>query len=358
MTPRFHPLTVRDVRRETPEAVSIAFDVPPALAEDYSFAPGQYLTLRRDFDGEEVRRSYSISSGLDDGELRIGVKTVPGGRFSTFATRALRAGDAIEVMTPTGRFTAPLAPGEARTHLAIAAGSGITPILSIVRSVLAREPKSRVVLLYGNRTVEDILFRGAIEDLKDRWLDRFAVVHVLSREANDVPLFEGRIDAAKIEHVVRRLVPGEHVDHAWLCGPFGLIDAARATLAGLGVEPRRIHVELFSTDGARPIAPADPPPAAAAPLEANAELIFAGRRHRVAVRPDEAILDAARRHGVDVPFSCKGGMCSTCRAKIVEGAVRMDVNYALEPWETTAGFVLTCQSHPTTERVVVDYDAL
>jgi ring-1,2-phenylacetyl-CoA epoxidase subunit PaaE len=357
MTPHFNRLTVKDIRRETPDAVSVTFDVPPDLAAAYRFDQGQYVTLRTMLGGEERRRSYSICSGLDDGEIRIGVKKVPGGQVSTFVNEALRVGDVLDVMTPMGRFTTPLVPSEPRVHLAVACGSGITPVLSIVKTVLAREPESRVVLVYGNRTADDIMFRTTIDDLKDSYVDRLSVFHVLSRQGGDVPLLSGRIDRDKLARIVTRTMAGGHVDHAFLCGPFGMIEEARAALEGLGVPHARIHVELFSTDGARPIE-VPRPSTTLAPGVASAEVIFAGRRQTIAVTPSESIVDAARRQGVEVPFSCKGGMCCTCRAKIVEGEVRMDVNYSLEPWETTAGFVLTCQSHPVTSKVVVDYDAL
>jgi ring-1,2-phenylacetyl-CoA epoxidase subunit PaaE len=361
MPPRFHTLTVREVRRETPEAISIAFDVPPALRDDYRFAPGQHVTLRARISGEECRRSYSICSGLDDGELRVAVKTVAGGRFSTFANRGLRPGDPLDVMTPMGRFTVPLDPGAARTYLAVAAGSGITPILSIIKTVLAREPRSRVLLLYGNRTTGSILFKGELEDLKDRYLGRLTVLHVLSRETLDVPLLSGRIDAAKLGTVLKRVLPARSIDHAFLCGPYGLIEEARAALEARGLPPERVHVELFTPadDAHRPAGAlgAHPADAAGADHAAEAELVLGGRRHRLGLLAGETIIEAAHRAGIEAPYSCKGGMCCTCRARLVEGEVRMATNYSLEPWELAAGFVLTCQSRAVSDRVVVDYDA-
>lgn len=362
MTPRFHPLTVREVRRETADAVSIAFDVPAELADAYRFQQGQYLTLEAEIGGETVRRSYSICSGLDDGELRVAVKRIDGGRFSGFANENLKAGDRIDVMTPMGRFTTPLEPEAARVFLGVAAGSGITPILSIARTVLAREPESRFVLLYGNRGVGSILFQEALDDLKDRFLDRFTLVHVLSREAGDVTLSSGRIDAAKIETAVRHLAPGGRVDHAFLCGPGGLVEAGRGALAALGLPADRIHVELFTPAEGVPPAPvhvgsaADA--AAGAGAAAEARIRLSGRSVSVPVAAGETIVDAARRAGLEVPYSCKGGMCCTCRAKITEGGVDMAVNWSLEPWEIAAGYVLTCQSRPATAVVAVDYDAV
>lgn len=362
MTPRFHALTVKAVRPETRDAVSIVFDIPADLADAYAFRPGQYLTLRTVIAGEEVRRSYSISSGLDDGEIRVAVKRVDGGLFSGFACGALKPGDRLDVMTPMGRFTLPIDPTAVRTVLAVAAGSGITPILSLMKSVLAREPGSRFVLVDGNRSTQDIIYRGEIEDLKDRYLDRLTVFHVLSRESFDLPLLAGRIDAGKLATILRRAVPEGSVDQALLCGPPGLVEEARACLVGLGLAPERIHVELFTpADGAGPAATRAAraeAPASGGTVAAIAEIRLDGRSFSVPVAPGETVIDAARRAGLDAPYSCKGGMCCTCRAKVVEGAVAMDANWSLEPWEIEAGFVLTCQSHPTTPTVRIDYDAM
>ena len=355
MTPRFHRLTVSDVRRETPDAVSVAFAIPPELAAAYAYAPGQYLTLRTRADGEEVRRSYSICSGPDEGELRVAVKRVEGGAFSGWANEALLAGDAIDVMTPTGRFGVAHAPDKARVHVGFAAGSGITPILSIVRGLLVREPDARVFLFYGNRTMADMLFRTALEELKDRYLDRFSVFHVLSGEEQDVPVLNGRLDGEKTRLVLTHIVPAASVDHVFICGPLGMSEAVEAAALGLDVPAERIHVERFvSEHGGRP-RPRPPAPADDASGRVAA-LIVDGKRREVGVAEGESVLDAALRAGMDLPYACRGGMCSTCRAKVVEGEVAMELNYSLEPWETQAGFVLTCQARPVTERVVIDYD--
>lgn len=357
--PRFHRLTVADVRRETPDAVSVAFAVPPDLAPAYAFRPGQYLTLRSEIDGEEVRRSYSISSGPEERELRIGVKRVENGVFSTFANEALAVGHAIDVMTPTGRFGVAADPGSARIHVGFAAGSGITPILSIVRGLLADEPGSRVFLFYGNRSTADMLFREALEELKDRHLDRVSVFHVLSQEEQDVPVLNGRLDRDKTRTLLTHIVPAAAIDHLFICGPLGMSEDVEAVARELGVEADRIHHERFVSEfggKARPKSAARPPlPEAPSRIAA---LIADGKRREVPIREGEAILDAALRAGMDLPYACRGGMCSTCRARVVEGEVRMDVNYSLEPWELQAGFVLTCQSHPVTDRVVVDFDAM
>ncbi|HEY9347671.1 MAG TPA: 1,2-phenylacetyl-CoA epoxidase subunit PaaE [Inquilinus sp.] len=354
-TPRFHRLTIRDLRRETADAVSIAFDVPDGLADDYRFAPGQYLTLRATIDGEDMRRSYSICSGPDDGELRIAVKRVEGGVFSDWVNRSLQPGDAIEVMTPTGRFGAPCIPERPLIHVGFAAGSGITPVLSILRGVLAREPESRFFLFYGNRSTGEILFREALEELKDRFLGRLSVFHVLSQEEQDLPILTGRLDGDKVRRLLRLVVPAEAVDEIYLCGPEAMSREIAATLAELGVGPEKVHVELFvSALGGRP-RPKPAPPAPETPSR-TAVLTVDGKRREVPVADGESILDAALRAGMDLPYACKGGMCSTCRAKLVEGEAAMDLNYSLEPWELAAGFILTCQSHPKTDRVVVDYD--
>jgi ring-1,2-phenylacetyl-CoA epoxidase subunit PaaE len=354
-TPRFHRLTVDDLRRESVDAISMTFAIPKDLAEDYRFAPGQYLTLRATLDGEEVRRSYSICSGPDDGELRIAVKRVDGGAFSSWASEELKHGDALDVMTPTGRFGVAPAPGLARIHVGFAAGSGITPILSIAKGVLAREPDSRFFLFYGNRTTTGMLFRESLEELKDRFIDRLSVFHVISGEEQDIPILHGRLNGEKVRVLLRSLVPAASVDHVFICGPTGMSDEIEATCRDIGIAEERIHVERFVSGlGGKPrpkavVAPSAPPKAFAA-------LIIDGKRREVPVAEGEAILDAALRGGVDLPFACKGGMCSTCRAKLVEGKAEMDVNYSLEPWELKAGFILTCQAKPTTEKVVVDYD--
>jgi ring-1,2-phenylacetyl-CoA epoxidase subunit PaaE len=355
MAVEFHRLTVSDVRRETPEAVSIAFNVPPNLAGAYRFNPGQHVTLRTEVDGNEVRRSYSICTTPDDHELRIAVKKVEGGVFSTLANEKIKAGDAIDVMTPQGRFGVALDPNAERHYLAVAAGSGITPVMSIIRAVLTHERKSRVTLIYGNRSTQNIIFREQLEDLKDRFLSRFTVHHILSREAQEIALLDGRIDADKLAALLRTLPTGD-IDAAFLCGPGGLIEEGRAALTDYGVPAERIHVEHFSTDGTPVQARAAAPTHAASAQEAVVRMTLNGARHEVPVHAGESIIDAGLRAGLEMPYSCRGGMCCTCRAKVTEGEVAMDTNYSLEPWELEAGYVLTCQSHPTTPVVTLDYD--
>lgn len=356
MTPQFHRLEIAEVRRETPDAVSIAFAVPSALRQAYRFAHGQHVTVKRDVDGEEVRRSYSICSGVDEGELRIAIRRQEGGVFSTFANERLKPGDALEVMTPTGHFTAPLDAKAARMYLGIAAGSGITPLLSIIKTVLQRERRSRFFLLNGNRTTQSIMFREALEELKDRFLDRLSVTHVLSREAQDVPVLSGRIDADKLALFLRGIVPAAGIDDAFICGPAALIGAAERTLAELGLPTERIHVERFTIEGAVAARRAPPRKAATRRVIAEAEAVLDGIRHRFPIGEDETVIEAALAAGLELPYSCRGGMCCTCRARLVEGKVAMDQNYSLERWELEAGYVLTCQSRPHTAKIVLDYD--
>jgi ring-1,2-phenylacetyl-CoA epoxidase subunit PaaE len=351
--PRFHTLTISDLRRETADAVSLAFVVPDRLRAVYRYTPGQYLTLRATIDGEDVRRSYSICSGLDDGELRVVIKRIEGGALSGWANEALRPGDTLSVMTPGGRFGVPIEPGSARTLVAFAAGSGITPVMAILKTVLRREA-GRFFLFYGNRTSAGIIFRELLEDLKDRHMARLSVFHVLSREQQDIAVLNGHLDAEKLQLLMHGIAPVEHVDQAFVCGPQPMIEGLEKALADLGMQRNRIHVERFTPGvGGRPR-----PVAVAATQrpKAIATVISEGARYDIPVADGEAIIDAAIRAGRSLPYSCKGGMCCTCRARLVEGRVEMTVNYSLEPWETDAGYILTCQSHPVTERVVIDYD--
>lgn len=353
-SPRFHWLSILDVRHETPDAISIAFNVPIELAAKYAFRAGQYLTLRATLDGEEVRRSYSICSGEADGELRIAIKRVEDGLFSAWAFDALKPGGKIEGMTPTGRFGIPPG-GEARVHVGFAAGSGITPVISMIRTVLAREPASCFFLFYGSRSTGEILFRGALEDLKDRFMGRLSVFHVLSRERQDVDALNGRIDRDKLFPLTRAVLGGIGIDAAYVCGPSGMIEDVGTALSELGVAPETIHVERFtSTFDGMPRPPAVIRPQAA-PF-AIATLIVDGARTEIPVAEHEPVLDAALRAGLNIPFACRGGMCSTCRARVLQGEVSMAVNYSLEPWELAAGFVLTCQARPVSRRFEIDYD--
>lgn len=355
---RFHPLRVAEIRLETPSAVSVAFDVPESLRAAFMFRPGQYLTLRARIGAAELRRCYSICVPPNAGELRVAIKEVDGGAFSTFANRTLTQGDVLDVLPPEGRFAAGAGKGDGRRHLAIAAGSGITPIAAILADLLEREPASEALLLYGSRTTPEIMLRDTLEDLKDRYLRRLSVVHVLSREEQDLGAFGGRLDAERITGFVRGWAEPSAVDAAYLCGPEGLITTAQATLGRLGVASDRVFVERFLLEGEAPHAARPAPAAPHAEAVAFARVIHDGKSTEVPVAAGESVLDAALRAGLDLPWSCHAGMCCTCRAHLAEGSVEMLQNYSLEPWEMEAGFVLTCQSLPTSKHVTVDYDAL
>jgi len=353
----FHPLRVKDVERLTEDAVAITFDVPDDLREDYAYTHGQHLTVRTEVEGVEVRRNYSICAPATSGRLRIGVKRLHGGAFSGHATGALRVGDVVEVMTPTGRFFTALDPAQAKHYCAVAAGSGITPVLSIVTTVLEVEPHSSVTLIYGNRTTTSVMFLDELADLKDRYPTRFRLVNVLSREPQEVELFSGRIDAEKMRRLLATLLPPATVDEWFLCGPFAMVEAARDVLQESGVPPARVHTELFHVDG-------EAPRESTAVDDERAEgsstvtVTLDGRASTLQVsRAGVRILDAVLDVRADAPYACKGGVCGTCRARLVSGEVTMERNYALEPDEVEAGFVLACQSRPVTDEVSLDFDA-
>ena len=353
--PAFHPLRVKEVTPLTEDSVGIEFEVPPELADAYDFVQGQHLTIRTSLAGDDVRRSYSICSPAHSGRLRIGVKVLPGGHFSGFASGRLKPGDVLDVMTPTGRFYTPLDPANAKHYCAVAAGSGVTPILSIVATTLAEEPQSSVTLIYANRTSRSIMFLEELEDLKDRYRGRFQLIHVLSREEQESELLSGRLDAARLTKITETLVPVETVDDWFLCGPYAMVLDLREALLAQGVDKARVHAELFHVETNPPerrVTPADAGEGAAVTINLD------GRRSTFRLKGgDVPVLEAALRVRSDAPFACRGGVCGTCRAKVVEGSVEMDTNYALEPDEMEAGYVLTCQSHPTSDTVVLDFDA-
>ncbi len=350
----FHPLTVTEVTPLTDDSVVVTFDVPSDLSPMFDFIPGQHVTIRREVDGEDVRRSYSICAPAGSGKLRVGITRLPGGVFSTVATESLRAGEVVEVMPPVGEFTIYIDPSRQRRAVAIVAGSGITPALSLISSSLEHEPRSSWTLLYGNRTANTVMFLDELEGLKDRFHPRFQLFHILSREGSDVPLLSGRIDAEKIRTIHDRLLGREEVDGWYLCGPYDLVMTARQTLHELGVPEDRIHDELFFAGPVDPSSlPPEPPPG-----EGSVELtvILDGRAVQTLMTAETSILDAALRVRTELPFSCKGGMCATCKGRVEEGEVRMDKNYALVDSEIESGWVLTCQAHPVSERVTVRYD--
>lgn len=352
---KFHPIQVKEVRRETTQAVSISFNIPPQLAETFAYKAGQYVTLRAVINGEEVRRSYSLCSSPLDSEWRIGVKMVEGGTFSTWANEVLKAGDTLELMPPMGNFYTPLNAANRKHYIGIAAGSGITPVISIIKTVLQAEPNSSFTLVYGNRNRPSIMFKEELEALKNKYIHRFNIIHILSREITDANLNHGRINAQKCAHLFEKALNINASDF-FICGPGEMTVEVRDFLLANGVAAANIHIELFTTGNTYKTkkeivqAPAESKSHITARLDGVAfdfELGF----------DDASILDAAAYQGADVPYSCKSGVCCTCRAKLLEGEVEMEVCYGLEPGEIEQGFILTCQSHPKSSKVVVDYDA-
>ncbi|GAB3774015.1 ring-1,2-phenylacetyl-CoA epoxidase subunit PaaE [Nocardioides ginsengisegetis] len=347
----FHSLTVAAIEPLTVDAAAVTFDVPPELVAAFDFAAGQSLTLRRIIDDVEHRRTYSICSGVGE-RPRIGVRAIPDGLFSSWLVHDVRPGDVVEVQTPSGNFRA--IPDAGERHLCIAAGSGITPMLSIATSVLAN-PNTQLTLLYGNRTTSSVMFAEDLADLKNRYGSQFDLMHVLSREPRDVELFSGRLDAEKLRIILTALVPLAAVDHVWLCGPFAMTADAREVLTDLGVAPQKVHFELFFVD--------EPPPQlrhadkVVEGVTSDVTVVLDGRSTTTPMPREKTILDAAQESRTDLPFACKGGVCGTCRANVRHGEVDMVRNYALEPTEVEQGFILTCQSFPVSDNVTVDFDA-
>ncbi|QES42704.1 phenylacetic acid degradation protein [Streptomyces venezuelae] len=355
---RFHPLRVAAVDRLTDDSVTLTFDVPPPLREEYRFTPGQHLAIRRFADGTEIRRTYSICSTappVDAPEeprfLRVGVRLVEDGAFSTYAFKEVAVGDELEVMTPAGRFTLDPAPGR---YAAIVGGSGITPVLSIVTTLLEREPKADFCLIRSDRTAASTMFLEEVADLKDRWPDRFQLVTVLSREEQQAGLGSGRLDEERLSQLLPALLPVSEIEGWFLCGPFGLVQGAGRTLRSLGVPRRRVHEEIFHVDDGGVTAVAAP--STPAPAHSTMTATLDGRSGTWPVQPGETLLETVLRNRADAPYACKGGVCGTCRAFCVSGEVRMDRNFALEPEETEAGYVLACQSRPATDTVELDFD--
>lgn len=358
-TPQFHSLRIRDVRPETADAVTVSFDVPEKLRDAFRFTQGQFVTLKTHIDGEETRRSYSICVGVTDydrdGELRIGIKRVRGGRFSNFAFDTLKPGHEIEVMTPDGRFFTHLNADHVKHYVAFSGGSGITPVLAIIKTTLETEPTSRFTLIYGNRSVDAIMFAEELEDLKNRFMSRFSLYHVLSDDLQDVELFNGVLNQDKCAAFLEALVPANEIDEAFICGPAPMMDAAEAALKSAGVPPNQVHVERFGTPlpqaGVPQIEITEDTPAA------DLELVIDGKKRKLRLPyQGVSVLDVGLKAGLALPYACKGGVCCTCRAKVLEGEVRMEKNFTLEQHEIDAGFVLTCQCHPVSDRVVVSYD--
>ncbi|SIS76018.1 ring-1,2-phenylacetyl-CoA epoxidase subunit PaaE [Roseivivax lentus] len=354
---QFHPLEVTDVRKTTRDAVVVTLRPRTGAAAAFDFTQGQYLTFRRDFDGEELRRSYSICAGLDDGVLRVGIKKVPGGAFSTWANDNLKPGDVLEAMPPAGRFFTPLDPEAGKHYLGFAGGSGITPVLSIVKTVLAREPKAQFTLVYANRQTASIMFREELEDLKNTYLGRFSVIHVLENEGQEIDLFSGRIDAEKMEALFRHWIDAEAVDTAFICGPEPMMLTIAESLRAHGLTDDQIKFELFAASPPRrnALVLTD---ASAAVEGCAVEVTLDGVTRSFTMPMDGTpVLDAALAQDIEAPWSCRAGVCSTCRAKVTEGEVEMRTNHALEDDEVRAGYVLSCQCVPLSAKVSLTYDA-
>jgi len=354
----FHKLKVRNVEKESEDCVSIEFEIPEDLKDAFQFKQGQNLTIKKILNGEELRRSYSICTSPFENKLKVAVKKAEGGVFSTWANAQLKIGDVLEILPPTGKFYTELNPSQKKNYVAFAAGSGITPILSIIKTTLVTEPESTFTLVYGNRTKTSIIFKEDLEALKDKFIDRFRVYHILSRELTEAPINNGRIDVDKLELLFTKLIDQKSCDEFFVCGPEEMIFCIKRYLESRGVSTNKIHFELFTVPGQK-----------RSEAESVKLEIEQGPKAKVSVKLDgivfdfdlnyesESILDAALKQGADLPYACKGGVCTTCKAKLVEGEVSMDVNWGLEPDELAKGFILTCQSHPKTNKVVIDFDA-
>ncbi|GHF11021.1 phenylacetic acid degradation protein [Kordiimonas sediminis] len=348
-----HELTVSGVEKNTPETIVVTFDVPEGLRDAYQYKQGQHLTLIKDLNGEELRRSYSICSSVGECKLTVAIREVENGRFSTYANANLAVGDKIDVMTPTGHFYVDLDDTSSRTYAAFAAGSGITPLMSIIKTTLQTEPNARFLLFYGNRTGRSTIFRSEISDLKNRFTDRFSYWHFLSQEDLEMEFFNGRLDCNKTQEIFKRIISADKIDHAFVCGPDAMIDGVIEGLKSSGFTDKQIHSEKFLSEGQQAVAPGR-----AAEVEGEAEmtLVIDGDEFSITSSHSVAILDAAIEGDLDVPFACKGGVCCTCRAKVLEGDVEMVLNQGLEPEEVAAGYVLTCQSYAVSDKVVLSFD--
>jgi ring-1,2-phenylacetyl-CoA epoxidase subunit PaaE len=355
---QFHPLTVTDIKHDTRDSVILTLKPAPEANGEFKFIQGQYLTFRRVFDGEEMRRSYSICAGVNDGVLRVGIKKVDGGWFSSWANEELKPGDTLDAMKPMGNFYSALKPGEARRYLGFAGGSGITPMISLIKTVLEGEPKSTFTLVYGNRSTSAIMFREELEDLKNIYMGRLNIVHILESEAADIELFSGRLDREKCDALFSRWIDVKGADLAFICGPEPMMLAVSESLKAHGMDEGAIKFELFaSAQPGKAKKKAASGAVAARGAKCSATIILDGASRVIEIaKGEQSVLEAALAASIDAPFACKAGVCSTCRAKLIEGEVDMEANYALEDYEVERGYILTCQSHPRTDRVVVDYD--
>jgi ring-1,2-phenylacetyl-CoA epoxidase subunit PaaE len=354
MTPKFHSLQIKNIRKETKSCVSISFDIPTELQSDFRYQSGQYLTLRSQINNEDVRRSYSLCSSPSDHEWRVAIKQVENGIFSTYALNELKEGDFLDVMNPMGNFKLETDINQSKSYVLFAAGSGVTPIFSIAKSVLREEPKSHVTMFYGNQGFSEVIFREELENLKNEYLDRFCLVHLFSRENIGNVIQKGRIDEQKSLALYQAFLQNEQIDDVFICGPEQMILDVKAAMTTKGITSNKIHFELFHSGAAKT---AKPIIDLGDQLATNVTVVMDDDSVSFPLDSNGmTILDAAYKAGSDVPFACKGGVCCTCKARVLKGTVRMDLNYALTPEEVEAGYILTCQAHPTSEEVLVSFD--
>ena len=356
----FDQATIKNIKRETADSVVVSIDLPEDIKQDYSYKQGQNITFIREFEGEELRRSYSICNSIDDAEIRVGIKRVDGGRFSTWANTEMKVGDRISVLPPSGEFHTELNVKQSLSYVGVAAGSGITPILSILKTILETEPLSHFSLIYGNKSTESIMFLEDIKNLKNKYKERFQIFNILSQETQNSELLNGRIDKDKINRFLERLIPSEYIDHVFLCGPYQMIVAAKDAFVEAGVSADHIHTELFGTPDELQLAVKKQQQLLTeeeASHLSQITLVIDGKGTKIKLaRGGESILDAALKVRKDLPFACKGGVCATCKAKVTKGQVVMDINYSLSEEEEKSGYTLTCQSHPISDHVVIDFD--
>lgn len=354
---KFYPLTVSSVRHETRDAVVLTLDVPAEHKEAFRFQQGQYLTFRTEIDGEEVRRCYSICAAVQDSHLRVGIKKIADGRFSSWANEKIAAGDVLDVMPPMGSFFVPLDPTNEKHYVAFAGGSGITPVLGIIKTTLLAEPNSSFTLFYGNRASSTIMFREELEDIKNNNLGRFQLVHILEREKQDVELFNGILNREKCELLLKYWVNATDIDTAFICGPEAMMLQAAEALQAAGLDKRQIKFELFASQGPKGARKVQAAAASKMDNACQATIVIDGRSRTIDIpKGAKTVLDAALEEGLELPYACKGGVCSTCRALLSEGEVDMDANFALEDYEIKRGYILTCQSYPVTDKILVDFD--
>jgi ring-1,2-phenylacetyl-CoA epoxidase subunit PaaE len=356
MASRFHNITVADIQKTTKDCAIVSFHIPHELQEEFKFTQGQYLTLRSQIDSESVQRSYSLCSSPNDNEWHVGIKKIHGGQYSTYANDVLKVGDIVEAMVPNGNFFIDIEPKAERNFIAIAAGSGITPIYSIIKTHLENEPNSTFKLFYTNQTAGSVILKEEIEGLKNRFIDRFEVFHFLTKQSRGIDLYNGRLDAEKLEKLCNAVIDIEQIDHIFSCGPEEMIFMAKDFFMAKGVDEKKIHFELFTSSAAKK-RPKKEVTEEMKGLISDVTILDGGKSFNFKIHQgSNNILDAALANGADLPFACKGGVCSTCKAKVIEGKVEMEVNYALEEEEVAAGYVLTCQGIPCSEKVVVDFD--